>query len=178
MKTRLLVFSMVLLLCFFANCRNRDGGAELEELKSRIEVEDQNKALVKRFFDTLNSGDYEALAEYLSHDYMVFSPSGYPEPTPRDKLIENYKGTAEAFSEFQWSIKDIIAAGDKVVCRIIISGSYKGGAPDLSKPERKFSFSMITIMRLAEGKIIEEWQEDDQLGFARQLGMELRPKEE
>ena len=29
-----------------------------------------------------------------------------------------------------------------------------------------------------DGKVVEEWQEDDQLGLARQLGMELKPKEE
>jgi 2-polyprenyl-3-methyl-5-hydroxy-6-metoxy-1,4-benzoquinol methylase len=46
------------------------------------------------------------------------------------------------------------------------------------KVAKKFEFSMITIMRIQGGRIIEEWQEDDQLGFARQLGMELKPKED
>jgi predicted ester cyclase len=177
-KKYLSVIPLVLLLCLFVGCGNREVVAELEELKSRVEVEDQNKALVIRFIETFNSGNYDALTEFLSPDYEVYSPSGYPEPTSREKLIENYRGAAEAFAEFQWSIKDLIAAGDKVICRIIISGIYQGGTPDPPPTEKKFALSMISIMRLAEGKIIEEWQEDDQLGFARQLGMELKPKEE
>jgi len=32
-------------------------------------------------------------------------------------------------------------------------------------------------MRIENGKAVEEWQEDNQLGLARQLGMELKPKE-
>jgi hypothetical protein len=32
-------------------------------------------------------------------------------------------------------------------------------------------------MRMKDAKVVEEWQEDDQLGFVRQLGLELKPKE-
>ena len=71
----------------------------------------------------------------------------------------------------------MIAAGDKVACRIIARGIYKGGFPDIPATEKEFEFSLITIMRIENGKVVEEWQEDDQLGLARQLGMELKPKE-
>ncbi len=30
-------------------------------------------------------------------------------------------------------------------------------------------------MRMENGRVAEEWQEDDQLGLVRQLGMELKP---
>ncbi len=72
----------------------------------------------------------------------------------------------------------MIAAKDKVICRIRVRGTYKGGAADLPATEKEFTFSLITIIRVENGKVVEEWQEDDQLGFARQLGMELKPKKE
>jgi predicted ester cyclase len=115
--------------------------------------------------------------ELLSPEYAVYSPSGYPEPTSRELLIKSYQGAREAFSELTWSIEDLVAAQDKVISRIIAKGTYKGGVPGLPKDEIKFEFSMITIMRIDDGKIVEEWQEDDQLGLVRQLGMELKPKE-
>jgi len=59
----------------------------------------------------------------------------------------------------------------------MIHGLSKAGLPGLPESPANFKFSMITIMRIKNGKIVEEWQEDDQLGFARQLGMELKPKE-
>jgi len=158
-------------------CQDKEAMAELEEFKAQGEVEEQNKALVKRYVETFNKGNYEALKELLSPDYAVYNPSGYPEPTSREALIENYKGALEAFSEFSWSIEDMIAAEDKVISRIIAKGNYKGGVPGLPKTGKKFEFSMITIMRIEDGKVVEEWQEDDQLGFARQLGMELKPEE-
>jgi len=158
-------------------CQDKEAMAELEAMKAQAEVEEQNKALVKRYIETFNKGDYEALKELLSPDYTVYNPSGYPEPTSREALIENYKRALEAFPEFIWSIEDMIAAEDKVISRIIAKGTYKGGVPGLPKTGKEFEFSMITIMRIEDGKVVEEWQEDDQLGLARQLGMELKLKE-
>jgi len=158
-------------------CQDKEAMAELEAMKAQAEVEEQNKALAKHYIEILNEGNFEAFKELLSPNYAIYSPSGYPEPTSREKLIENYKGARKAFSEFIWSIEDVIAAKDKVICRIIIKGTYKGEVVDLLAAEKKFEFSLITIMRMENGKIVEEWQEDDQLGFARQLGMELKPKE-
>ncbi len=177
MKKLCIILSLTLILCFTVSCQDKEAMAELDAFKARAALEEQNKEVVKRYIETLNAGNFEAFKELLSPDYAIFSPSGYPEPTSREKLIENYEGARTAFSEFIWSIEDMIASGDKVICRIIVRGVYKGGAPELQEAEKKFEFSLITIMRLQDGKVVEEWQEDDQLGFARQLGMELKPKE-
>jgi steroid delta-isomerase-like uncharacterized protein len=158
-------------------CQGGEALAELEAYKAQAELEVQNKSLVSRYIETFNKGDYEVLKEHLSPDYAVYSPSGYPEPTSREAVIENYKGALEVFSGFTWSIEDMVAAEDKVICRIIAKGTYKGGVPGLPEDAKPFKFSMITIMRIEDGKVLEEWQEDDQLGLARQLGMELKPRE-
>ena len=177
MKRLYLILPFFLVLGMNSGCRDGEARAVLETFKARAQLEEQNRSLVERYVETFNTGDYDALKEMLSPDYAVYSPSGYPEPTSREALIEGYKGAREAFSEFTWNIEDLVAAGDKVVCRIIATGTYKGGMPGLPEDEKPFRFSMITILRLEEGKIVEEWQEDDQLGLARQLGMELKPKE-
>ena len=177
MKKLLLILTFALILCFMTGCQDKEAMAELDAFKARAALEEQNIEVVKRYVEALNEGNFEAFKELLSPDYAIFSPSGYPEPTSREKLIENYEETRTAFPEFIWNIEDIIASGDKVICRFIIRGIFKGGVPGLQEGEKKFAFSLITIMRLQNGKVVEEWQEDDQLGFVRQLGMELKPKE-
>lgn len=178
MKKLFMIIPMAVVLCFMVSCQDKEAMTELEGFKSQAKVEEQNIALVKSYIETFNKGNFDAFTELLSPDYAIYSPSGYPKPTSREKLIENYKGAATVFSDFTWSIEDIMAAGDKVICRIMVRGIYQGGVPDVPEPEKKFEFSLITIMRIKNGKIVEEWQEDDQLGFARQIGMELKPKEE
>jgi steroid delta-isomerase-like uncharacterized protein len=177
MKKLGVIFPLALILCFMVGCQNKKAMAELEAIKAQAEAEVQNKELAKRYIEAINDANFEAFKELLSPDYAIYNPSGYPKSTSREKLIENYKEATEAISDFTWIIKDIIAAGDKVICRIIVRGTYKGGVPDLPATEKKLEFSLITIMRMENGKVVEEWQEDDQLGLARQLGMELKPKE-
>ena len=172
-----LILSMALALCFTAGCQDRNTLAELEQYRAQAKLEEQNQALVKRYVEGFNRADFEAMKELLSPEYAGYSPSGHPEPASREALIESYQGALEAFSEFNWSIEDMAAAEDKVITRIIARGTYLGGIPNLPKEEKTFQFSMITIMRIVDGKVLEEWQEDDQLGLARQLGMELKPKE-
>jgi steroid delta-isomerase-like uncharacterized protein len=177
MKKLLYIIPSLLLFCFTISCRNKAEKAQLEKFKARAKVEEQNTALVKRYVEALNEGNFEAFKELLSPDYAIYSPSGYPQPTSRQKLIENYKEARKALPEFTWNVQDMIAAKDKVVCRIMVRGVYKGGVPGVPETEKKFEVSLITIMRIENAKVVEEWQEDDQLGFARQLGMELKPKE-
>ena len=178
MKKMLMVLPLALILCFMVGCKDKEAMAELEDFKAQAAVEEQNKDLAKRYIEAINKANFEDFEELLSPDYAIYNPSGNAKPSSQKELIEGYKQAAGAISEFTWSLADIIAAEDKVVCRIIVRGTYKGGVPDIPVNEKKLEFSLITIMRIENGKVVEEWQEDDQLGFARQLGMELKPKEE
>jgi steroid delta-isomerase-like uncharacterized protein len=159
-------------------CQNKTIMEELKAIKNQVEIENQNKVRAKYYVNAFNRSDYEAMTEFLSPDYEVYCPSGNPNPTSREQRIENYKTAAGAISEFTWQIEDLIAAEDKVIARVIATGTYKGGIPGLPIAAKKLEFSMITIMLFQDGRIVKEWQEDDQLGFARQLDMELMPKED
>lgn len=173
----IIILLSILIFCFTSSCRSREPIAELEAIKARVEIEVQNMNLVKQYIEAFNKRDLESIKNYLSPEYTAYSPSGSSESTSREKLIENYENAFNAFSEFTWNIEDIIAARDKVVFRTIASGTYKGDLLGIPEKEIPFRFSMINILRIENGKIMEEWQEDDQLGFARQLGYELKPME-
>jgi predicted ester cyclase len=176
MKKLKIVMPLLVVVCMLGGCQDKGVSEELERFKEHAQVEAQNIEVVRRYVDAINRGEFEALTELMSPDFAIYSPSGYKEPTSREDLVENYKGALETFSEFTWGIEDIFAKDDKVVTRIMVKGRYKGGVPGLPDDPVEFEFSMIDIMRLEKRNIVEEWQEDDQLGFARQLGMELRPK--
>ena len=175
MKTSLLNLTMTLLFVFNVACRQPAEKTTELKIEASIEAEKQNEELVKQYIEIINTGNFETLKEVLSADYVIYSPSGHPKPTSRESLIENYKEAGKSFSRFAWNIKDIITTKDKVVCRIMVSGIYNSGTSGLTTTKKEFNFSLISIMRIENGIIAEEWQEDDQLGFARQLGMELKP---
>jgi len=121
-------------------CQDKEAKAELEKLKTQAEVESQNKTLAVRYVEAFNKGDFNAFKELLSTDYAIYSPSGFPEPTSGEKLIENHEMSIKAFTEFTWSIEDIIAAGDKVIIRV-----------NFPTKAIEFKFSLISIMRMEKG---------------------------
>jgi predicted ester cyclase len=178
MKKIFAIIPLVVLLCFSFGCQDKEAMAELEAFKAQEVQEGNNMELVKRYVEAINQGNFEDFEELLSSDYAGHSPPGYPENISRDRLIENYKGVAKDFKSFAWEIEDLMAAGDKVICRVMVSGFYEGSLPDIKVTGEQISFSLIAIMRVEDGKIAEEWMIDDMLGLARQLGMELQPKEE
>lgn len=178
MRKSLMMLTLALILGVSLGCQDKEARAELDAFRARAALEEQNKDVVQRYIEAMNAGDFEALKELMSDDYGIHSPSVYSEPTSREKLIENYEEARKAFPAFTWDIEDMVASADKIICRMIVSGTFKGGVPGVPEGEKTFRFGLITIMRLQDGKVVEEWQEDDQLGFARQMGMELKPKEQ
>jgi steroid delta-isomerase-like uncharacterized protein len=76
-----------------------------------------------------------------------------------------------AFPGLHISIEDVIAQGDKVAVRITWQGTHQGefmGIPPTGKP---VTVTGINLYRVANGKIVEEWWQEDILGLMQQLGV-------
>jgi predicted ester cyclase len=70
----------------------------------------------------------------------------------------------------QWVAEDLIAEGDKVAYRCTFRATHRGelmGVPATGKVVR---YTGISIARLAGGKFVEEWTQEDHLGLMQQLG--------
>ena len=75
-----------------------------------------------------------------------------------------------AFPDFNHTIEDQIAEGDRVVTRQTLRGTHKGPFQGLTPTEKQFTITAIAIDRVSEGKIIERWIDFDVLGLMQQIG--------
>jgi predicted ester cyclase len=66
------------------------------------------------------------------------------------------------FDDLQIRVVDQVSEGDRVVSRWVMIGSNRG---------RRAEMSGITISRLADGHIVEDWTALDSLELLRQLGL-------
>ena len=177
MKKLFITISLVFLLCFTFACQNKAEKAELEAMKTQATVEEQNKEIVKGYIDEFNKGNVEILNEVCAPDYRFYVPSNSPKFMSREEIIEILKMFLVAFPDFNWSIEDTIAEGDKVVTRFIMRGTHKGEWQGIPPTGNKVETSAIFITSIENGKIVEDREEENSLGFMMQLGMELKPKE-
>jgi len=76
-----------------------------------------------------------------------------------------------AMPDYNVSIDDLIAEGDRVAARFTMRGTHTG-ADFLGLPAsgRKINVTGISIFRIADGKIAEHWANEDALGLLQQLG--------
>ena len=173
-----MIIPLALILCFLVGCQDKEAMAELEEFRAQAELEEQNKALVKRYIDEFNKGNIEILNEVCAPDYCFYVPSNSPKSMSREELIEILKMFLIAFPDFNWSIEDTIAKGNKVVTRFSMRGTHDGEWQGIPPTGNKVETSAIFITLIENGKVVEDRDEENSLGFMLQLGMELKPKEE
>jgi len=143
----------------------------MDEEKKALEV---NKEIVRRFLiDIYSTGKLELVGEVCGNDYVWHGEAG---PTEKNEVrgLENFK---EALADFKnalpdakVTIEDMIAEGDKVVVRITETGTHTG-APFAGVPPRgkRISWTGISIYRIANGKLVEEWFNEDSLSIMQQL---------
>jgi steroid delta-isomerase-like uncharacterized protein len=158
-------------------CQNKAENAELEKFRIQAKLEEQNTALVKRLIDELNRGNAEIVKELYAPDLKSYSPSGSTTPASQNEAFEETKVYFSAFPDLNQTIEELVASGDKVAVRFIARGTHKGDFQGIPATGNKMELSGIAILQIKDGKIIEERQEVDSLGFMMQLGMELKPKE-
>ena len=101
-------------------------------------------------------------------------------PTGPEGLKRVFKSLLAAFPDRKYNIEDILAIGDKVVCRITVSGTHQGlpeipaeGGMLMTVPPtgKAYTVQQIHIFRVANGKIAEHWAVRDDLGMIQQLGL-------
>lgn len=135
---------------------------------------EENKAIVRRYRDAHTTNNLALLDDIVAPD--IISHAGIPGLPPGLQGGKMVHGIfLSAFPDGVTTTDDLIAEGDKVVERFTFRGTNKGsfmGAPPTGK---KVTSTGMSIFRLANGKIVEHWGENDALGTMQQLGLVPMP---
>lgn len=158
MKKLCMILPLALILCFTPGCQDKEALAELEEFKAQAEVEEQDKALFKQYFDAWLNGDIEALKGILSPDYTWHSGL---ENLSLEETLRHIKIQKVMYSGRTYSEEDIIAKGDKVVLRYTMRGAHTGDVDGFPASGNRYEVSGIEIIRVENGIIIESWEAYD-----------------
>ena len=133
-----------------------------------------NKALVKRYQEAHNANNLSALSEIVAADLTSHNKiPGMPPGLEGGKAV--HLMLVAAFPDLHTDTEDLLAEGDKVVQRFMLSGTDKGGFAGAPPTGKHYKVAGISIFRIANGKIVEHWGVFDQLGILQQLGMVPMP---
>jgi steroid delta-isomerase-like uncharacterized protein len=132
---------------------------------------DHNKDVVLRLLDEVfNRGNLAAVGGLMVPDYVLYDPTS-PEPVRGPDGYAAFQNRfLTAFPDRRLTIEEQTAEGDRVVTRWRTRGTQRGDLPGLPATGRTVDVEGITISRLVDGRIAEDRQVWDALGFWRQLG--------
>jgi steroid delta-isomerase-like uncharacterized protein len=127
-----------------------------------------NRELAASWFEEVwNKRRREAIAELLAenapiHDggITVHGPAGF---------YAFFDRMSAAFSAIRVTIEETIADGDKVCVRWSCALKHTGYGLGMPPSGKTLQTTGITIVRIADGKLAEGWQNWDMLGLMQQI---------
>jgi steroid delta-isomerase-like uncharacterized protein len=132
-------------------------------------LQEQNKAIAKRAFEELLSqGRFELATELYAKDFINH---GLHSNASLEEDQAALRGWHAAFPDVVVVPEKLIAENDLVTIYWIARGTNTGTGNGLPATGKKAELAGITIWRIADGKIKEEWSAFDQLSMMKQLGL-------
>jgi len=143
---------------------------------------EDNKAIARRLYEeALNTGNLAVVDELvastivLHYDYPADSP-GPAEPQSGLEAIKHYVSYLRTtFPDYHFTVELQVAEGDLVVTRGTARGTHQGKYwdstwQDIPPTAKRVTWTETAIDRIVEGKIVENWINEDALGRLQQIG--------
>jgi steroid delta-isomerase-like uncharacterized protein len=126
----------------------------------------KNKAIVRHWIKELDKHNFEIMDEIVSPDVTFHFPGN---TMTFDAYKQFVNAVYEGLPDLHHEIEDMIAEGDRVAMRVTDSGTHNGVFMGVPPTGNKVTVSAMAIFRLAEGKIVEGWEEMDMQNLMQQL---------
>ena len=128
-----------------------------------------NKDIVRRAIEEPWT-KLDVLDELIADDYIGHDPA-LPEPIRGVQgAKDNVSGYLAAFEGAKITVQEQIGEGDLVASRWEARGKHTGELMGIAPTGKDAVVSGITLSRVADGKIAEEWTNWDTLGMLQQIG--------
>lgn len=131
---------------------------------------EENRAVVRRVVEqVLDKADPEVIPELFAPDW-VYHVSATQEVKGHDAVKQVVTSNHAAFPDMRVIVDELVAEGNRVVCRYTITGTHAGILAGVPPTGKKVSYSGMFVDRMEGGKVVETWGVQDQLSMWRQLG--------
>jgi steroid delta-isomerase-like uncharacterized protein len=132
---------------------------------------EQNKTIVRQVYEEVNDKvRYDLLDELMTDDFVIHTPMPVPAPG-RDGFRQLLAYLRGGFPIQHTAIHQLIAEGDLVVAHHTHHVTHSGEFMGMPPTGKEIAVQGIEIFRLADGRIVEMWHQDDMLSLFQQLSM-------
>jgi steroid delta-isomerase-like uncharacterized protein len=135
----------------------------------------KNIDLVKALHRIWNTGDLALIDSVYAPDFLAHWPASSEVPERRG--IEGIRfGVGRirtAFPDWHEQVLDVFGSGDRVASRYVSTGTHKDTFWGIEPTGRRIEIQEISIFRIADERIAEQWCMFDDLARLQQLGVSV-----
>jgi steroid delta-isomerase-like uncharacterized protein len=131
----------------------------------------KNSSLIRHWFEQVwNQGKFEVI-DQMSHSHARgHGQVEHGRQIDMSEFKQLWNMLRAAFPDLRFTIHDTIEEGDKVAARWTATMTHKGTFLGVAPTGRTATITGISLQRFEDGKIVEGWDNWDQLGLLVQIG--------
>jgi steroid delta-isomerase-like uncharacterized protein len=132
---------------------------------------EQNEQIARRGFDAFSTGDLSIVDQVTAPGAVNHDPAQPDEaqgPEGFKQVIQVYRG---AFPDLSFTIEEQFSDGDLVCTRWASAGTHDGDLMGIPATGKHVTGSGISIDKIKDGRIVESWNQWDNLGLLQQIGV-------
>ena len=131
----------------------------------------QTTTCQQAWIDGLNRGDVSVADRVFAADCVIHI-NGSPDPNLGVAGFQQMvAGLLAAFPDLRFAIEDQVVAGDKVATRWVAEGTHSAPLGPVAATGRRVRVEGHILDRVTDGRIVERWEQWDEAGMMRQLGL-------
>ncbi len=113
------------------------------------QLEEKNKAIIREMVETSNKRNLAVINAFIDDHMAIDFVDHTSQIRGRENSRQGYAQVLQVYPDFQRTIEDIIAEGDKVWFLEKITGTPSSG--------KKMDATALNILRIVNGQLVEGW---------------------
>jgi steroid delta-isomerase-like uncharacterized protein len=128
-----------------------------------------NVAIITRFELAFRAGDQPTIDELCDPGFVDHNPPPGQEPTLA-QFKQKVAGFKAIFPDLEEELQDIVASGDTVATRWIVTGSLQQEFMGIPANGQAIRVEGMNFYRLRDGRVTDIWTQFDGMALMQQLG--------
>ncbi len=132
--------------------------------------EQDNLQLANEAIAAINAHDIDGYVKLLEDSYVGESEI-IGTIHGRDGARQLWTTLLQAFPDLNYYVEQLIASGDQVVARMVMTGTHKGGFAGAAPTNNKITWRQCVIVDIRNGKAVRTRTYADNVSLFRQIGV-------
>jgi C-1 hydroxylase len=131
---------------------------------------EENKIIVQQTWEIVfNQWQTDLAGKFFDDNYVEYKLDGSIAVLGLEDLKNTCKRIHQVFPDFHCSVEELLAEGNKVFSRVMVTATHCGEYGGISATGRKVNFGIMMVSRIANGKIVEDWSLSDDFSLFKQI---------